>query len=139
MLAKSGGTLGRSFNRPSVRSPPTRKWCSLGRRERIRVGRVEGLDTGLAVAVERRRRAVRAETEVAVVGVGEPAPDSVEIDPLANAVDERRRESLLHDQAVGVVSVSVGIVGEIIDVLGGPERRPRLLEQNTWKLVFGGR
>jgi len=105
----------------------------------IRVGGVEGLDTGLAVAVERRRRAVRAETEVVVVWVGEPAPDPVEIDPLANAVDERRRESLLHDQAVGVVSVTVGIGGEITDVLGGPERRPRLLEQNTVKLVFGGR
>src|SRR6266516_7552128 len=99
------------------------------RRPRQGVAGVECLHTGLVVTVERRHRAVLAQAEVVRGRVGEPHADVVEVHPDPLAIDQRRSERLLNDQLELGVRLAVLVAVDVADVLGGPERRTRNLQQ----------
>src|SRR3954451_6509788 len=129
----SSGSKDRCRKTPRHRSIRTCWECSqppTWLRQRGRVPRVEGLDAGLLVAVERRDDLrVVVQAEVVLGRVGEPGAELVEVDELTLAVDERRRERLLGDQLERVGGVAVLVRADVAEVLGGAEGRRGLLEQ----------
>src|SRR5262249_46578 len=61
--------------------------------------------------------------------VAEPHADVVEVYPDPLAIDQRRGERLLNDQLELGVRLAVLVAVDVTDVLGGPERCTRNLQQ----------
>src|SRR5882672_11400267 len=101
---------------------------SLRRRECDGVGRVERLDARLVVTVEWRGAATR-KAELVILRIGEPHPDSVQVDASAPAVDQCRRKGFLDDQAEFGMAVPLAVGAEVADVFSSSERCAGLLQQ----------